>query len=200
MPTSHSPAGVLAFRYCLKLLSALNAILEAAEQTDLTINQVRLSFNQLPLTFSVATSPSSDSIGSPCNGKKSMQIGQTDYFHTDTFVLLLKFRYKLVAGKFRHLWNVLWTTPINSLDKTIWKKLRRTKAYKPYLSEITIHRILHMHSTSKLPHTTFCSQIPRLYVEFHVFWLVRQCNITADCKDFLRNVICSQIFRSSPLF
>lgn len=107
MPTSHSPEGALAFRYCLKLLSALNTTLEAAEQTNLTIKQVRLSFNQLLFAFSVATSPSSDSIGSPHNWKKSMQIGQTDYFHTDTFVLLLKLRYKLVAGKYRHMWNVL---------------------------------------------------------------------------------------------
>lgn len=75
----------------------MNAILEAVEQTDLTIKQVRLSFSQLLLAFSVAASHSSDSIGSPYNWKKSKQIGRTDYSHTDTLVLLLKFRYKLIG-------------------------------------------------------------------------------------------------------
>jgi len=61
--------------------TAYNAILEAVEQTNLTIGQVRLSFNELLLAFSVAASHSSDSTVSPCNWKKSEHIGQTDYFH-----------------------------------------------------------------------------------------------------------------------
>lgn len=95
-------------------------------RTHLAIKQVRLSFNQPLLAFSVATSHSSDSIGSPCIRKKSKHGGQTHYFHTDTSVLLLKFRYKLIAGKYtRHSWNDLWTIPINSSDKTIWEKLKK---------------------------------------------------------------------------
>lgn len=43
--------------------------------------------NQRLLACSVAASHCSDSIVSPCNWKNSHQIEQTDFFHTDTFVV-----------------------------------------------------------------------------------------------------------------
>lgn len=40
--------------------------------------------------------------------KKFKQMGQNVHFHTDTFALLLKSRYELIAGKYtRHSWNDL---------------------------------------------------------------------------------------------
>lgn len=49
----------------------MNAISECAEQTDLTIKQMRLFCNQRLLACSVAASHCSDSIVSPCNWKNS---------------------------------------------------------------------------------------------------------------------------------
>lgn len=59
--------------------------------------------------------------------KKFKQMGQNVHFQTDTFILLLKFRYKLIAGKStRQSCNGLQRTQINSADKK-WKKLRSTR-------------------------------------------------------------------------
>lgn len=125
---------VLAFSYSLKLLSALNAILKDVEQTDLTIKmgQIILS-SDLPCSFCCCFTFCWFywfSLYILRKWKKFKQMCQNVNFHTDTFVWLLKFRYKLRDGKYtRDNWNGLQRTPINSADKTIWKKLRSTISF-----------------------------------------------------------------------
>lgn len=118
-------------------------------------------------------------------------MGQNVHFHTDTFILLLKFRYK--AGKYtRHSCNGLQRTPINTADK----KMEEIKKYKVLTVFVGIYCPLksfyicsqpeNNQNLLSLPNSQGC--IWR-YLCFD--WL-RQYNATLDYQDLLRNVTCSQ--------
>lgn len=112
------------FSYSLKLLSALNVILKDVEQTNTTIKMGQIIHSSvLPCSFySCFTFCWSYwfSLYILYKWKKFKQMGQNVNFYAGTFGLLLKFRNKLIAGKYtRHSWNGLRRTPINNTDKTI---------------------------------------------------------------------------------
>lgn len=119
------------FSYSLKLLSALKAILKDVEQTNLSIKMGQIICSSVLscsfccyFTFCLFYW---FSLYILYKWKKFKQMGQNVHFHTDTSVLLLKFRHKLTAGKCtRNSWNDLQRIQINSADKTAWKKLIST--------------------------------------------------------------------------